>query len=131
MQHYQVFFLEDYAALAGLPDLDPNYAGMIDQVVASRASVFVGTYFSSFSAYVGRMRGYHGASGKTMYYSHPNYWNQTHSWGERTLDSCGTDTMRSSSDAHSTLSLSLVSLSSRLVLSEGVSSRVGWNRRRR
>merc|ERR1719253_39202 len=80
MKHYRVSFLDDYAAIAGLDSLDPNYGGMIDQVVASRSSVFVGTYFSSFSAYIGRTRGYHGLSGKKMYYSHPGYWNQTHSW---------------------------------------------------
>jgi hypothetical protein len=39
--------------LAGLADVDPNFVGMIDQVVASQGRVFVGTYFSSFSAYIG------------------------------------------------------------------------------
>ncbi|KAL9191105.1 hypothetical protein ACHAXT_000811 [Thalassiosira profunda] len=80
MKHYKVRFLSDYAELAGLSNLDPNYVGMIDQIVASRARDFVGTYFSSFSAYIGRIRGYHSISGKRMFYSHPNYWNQTHSW---------------------------------------------------
>ena len=80
MKHYRVRFLNDYSDLAGLPNLDPNFVGMIDQVVASRASKFVGTYFSSFSAYIGRMRGYHSVSGKQMFYSHPDYWNETHSW---------------------------------------------------
>jgi hypothetical protein len=81
MEHYKVRFLDDYYELAGLSNLDPNFVGMIEQVVASRARVFVGTYFSSFSAYTGRMRGYHGLSGKQMFYSHPRYWNETHSWG--------------------------------------------------
>jgi len=79
-KHYQARFLDDYNELVGLSDLDPNYVGMIDQVVASRSKVFVGTYFSSFSAFIGRMRAYHGLSGKKMYYSHPDYWNETHSW---------------------------------------------------
>jgi len=79
-KHYKVRFLDDYAELVGLSQLDPNFAGMIDQVVASRSTVFVGTYFSSFSAFIGRMRAYHGLSGNTMYYSHPERWNETHSW---------------------------------------------------
>lgn len=53
MEHYNVRFLDDYSSLAGLADVDPNFVGMIDQVVASRGRVFVGTYFSSFSAYIG------------------------------------------------------------------------------
>ena len=52
MKHYKVRFLDDYRKLAGLDDLDPNFVGMIDQVVASKARDFVGTYFSSFSALV-------------------------------------------------------------------------------
>jgi hypothetical protein len=58
MEHYKVRFLDDYSVLAGLSELDPNYVGMIEQVVASRASVFVGTYFSSFSAYTGEFCSY-------------------------------------------------------------------------
>ena len=81
-KHYKLRFLDDYAEMAGLSELDPNFVGMIDQVVASRATVFVGTYFSSFSAYIGRMRAYHGMSAKTMYYSHPSRWNETHHWGK-------------------------------------------------
>mmetsp|Transcript_50983 Transcript_50983/g.58943 ORF Transcript_50983/g.58943 Transcript_50983/m.58943 type:complete len:593 (-) Transcript_50983:75-1853(-) len=80
MKHYKVRFLSDYEELAGLSNLDPNFVGMIDQVVASKARDFVGTYFSSFSAYIGRMRGYHNISGKRMFYSHPKYFYETHSW---------------------------------------------------
>jgi hypothetical protein len=54
MEHYTVRFLDDYTKLAGLDKLDPNFVGMIDQVVASRGWDFVGTYFSSFSAYIGK-----------------------------------------------------------------------------
>ncbi|KAL7533903.1 hypothetical protein ACHAXR_005519 [Thalassiosira sp. AJA248-18] len=80
MKHYKVRFLDDYSELVNLSNLDPNYVGMIDQIVASKARDFVGTYFSSFSAYIGRMRGYHAISGKRMFYSHRKYWNATHSW---------------------------------------------------
>ena len=81
-KHYKLRFLEDFKDLIGLDKLDPNYIGMIDQIVASRGRDFVGTYFSSLSAYIGRMRGYRYISGKRMFYSHPDYWNETHSWGK-------------------------------------------------
>ena len=79
-EHYRVRFLDDYSKLAGLSDLDPNFVGMIDQIVASRSRTFVGTYFSSFSAYIGRMRGYSGVSDIDMLYGQRSHWNETHSW---------------------------------------------------
>ncbi|KAL3775210.1 hypothetical protein HJC23_010698 [Cyclotella cryptica] len=79
-RRYHLKFLSDYKELAGLDRLDPNFAGMIDQVIASRGREFVGTYFSSFSAFIGRMRGYHGMSGRTMHYGHIKHMNETHSW---------------------------------------------------
>lgn len=39
--------------------VDPKFYGMIDQVVASRSEVFLGTYFSSFTNGINRLRGYH------------------------------------------------------------------------
>lgn len=32
---------------------------MIDQLVAAKADKFVGTYFSTFTGYINRIRGYH------------------------------------------------------------------------
>ena len=52
-----VRFLDDYWEEAGLADLDPNYMGMIDTIVASRGRVFGGTFFSTFTGYINRMRG--------------------------------------------------------------------------
>ena len=37
--------------------VDPKFYGMIDQVVASRSEVFLGTYFSSFTNGINRLRG--------------------------------------------------------------------------
>ena len=54
-----------------LKDVNPNYYGMVDQVVCSRAKVWAGTYWSTFSAYIHRMRGYHGL-GEASYYHTPN-----------------------------------------------------------
>ena len=79
-RHYELRFLSDFGEIAGLNGLDPNLVGMLDQVVASGGERFVGTYFSSFSAYVGRIRGYRGVPSTKMYYGHPDRWNETHSW---------------------------------------------------
>merc|ERR1712037_185949 len=68
-EHYTVRFLSDYKELAGFDNLDPNFVGQIDQVVCVGGKDFLGTYFSSFTAYIGRLRGYHKISGKRMYYS--------------------------------------------------------------
>jgi hypothetical protein len=68
-QHHELRFLDDYWELAGLADLDPNYMGMIDTIVASRGRVFAGTWFSTFSGYINRLRGYHGMSMEDSWYS--------------------------------------------------------------
>lgn len=55
-QHYNLFFMKDFMHLLG--DVNPNYFGMIDQVVASSGQIFIGTYLSTFSGYINRLRGY-------------------------------------------------------------------------
>jgi len=57
MDHYNVFFLKDFLHL--VPDLNKNYYGMLDQLIASRGQTFIGAYFSTFTGYINRMRGYH------------------------------------------------------------------------
>lgn len=54
---YNVFFLEDFSHL--IKDVDPNFYGMIEQLVCTRGTKFVGTFYSTFSAYINRIRGYH------------------------------------------------------------------------
>jgi len=61
-------FLDDYFELAGLGNLNPNFLGMIDQVICTRGNIFVGTWFSTFSGYITRMRGYMGKLDSTIYY---------------------------------------------------------------
>jgi hypothetical protein len=68
-KHHTLRYLDDYWELAGLGDLDPNYMGMIDTIVASRGRAFAGTWFSTFSGYINRLRGYHGMSMKDSWYS--------------------------------------------------------------
>lgn len=80
-EHYQIFFLDDFKDL--LRGVDTNYYGMIEQVVASRGETFVGCYYSTFSAYINRLRGYHSqkmkADGwekgiiKSWYYTPPEF----------------------------------------------------------
>ncbi len=42
--------------------------GMVDTIVASRGRIFVGTWFSTFTGYINRMRGYHGMTMKDSYF---------------------------------------------------------------
>ena len=47
-------FLDDYFDIAELHHINPNFLGMIDQVVCTRGSIFIGTWFSTFSGYITR-----------------------------------------------------------------------------
>lgn len=61
-QHYRIYFLNSFPRLyAGL---NTNFYGMLDQLIASRGKVFVGTYFSTFTGYINRLRGYHAQKDK-------------------------------------------------------------------
>jgi len=65
-QHYQVYFLDDFKHL--FKDLNTNYYGMLDQLIASKGRTFVGTYHSTFTGYINRMRGYHAQKYKLQGY---------------------------------------------------------------
>ena len=56
-KHYNIYFLSDFRYL--IEGINVNYFGMLDQRVASRGRTFVGVYFSTFTGYINRMRGYH------------------------------------------------------------------------
>lgn len=56
-KHYNLLFLGDFTDL--LKSVDPNYYGMIEQLVCARGDKFVGTFYSTFTAYINRVRGYH------------------------------------------------------------------------
>mmetsp|Transcript_12316 Transcript_12316/g.17538 ORF Transcript_12316/g.17538 Transcript_12316/m.17538 type:complete len:406 (+) Transcript_12316:581-1798(+) len=80
---HELRFLDDYMDIAGLKNIDPNYFGMLDTIVASRGRVFGGTYFSTFSGFIARMRGYHGMSVNSTYYGYlPNKFS-TRDWDPR------------------------------------------------
>lgn len=67
-QHHQVRFLDDYWDMAKLGDLDPFFLGMVDTIIASHGRQFAGTWFSTFTGYINRMRGYLGYSIKDSWY---------------------------------------------------------------
>jgi GDP-fucose protein O-fucosyltransferase len=56
LKKYRVLFLDDLVHL--IPGVNTNYYGMIDQLVASRGRFFFGCWFSTFTGYINRIRGY-------------------------------------------------------------------------
>eukprot|EP00554_Chaetoceros_debilis_P012580 CAMPEP_0194115626 /NCGR_PEP_ID=MMETSP0150-20130528/24183_1 /TAXON_ID=122233 /ORGANISM="Chaetoceros debilis, Strain MM31A-1" /LENGTH=591 /DNA_ID=CAMNT_0038806157 /DNA_START=97 /DNA_END=1868 /DNA_ORIENTATION=- len=79
-EHNNVKFLDDYWDYADLGKLDGNYMGMIDTIIASRGRSFAGTFRSTFTGYINRMRGYHGMSMKDSYYGFLEKKKVTHEW---------------------------------------------------
>ena len=65
-QHYDVVFLDDFKH--ELEGVNTNYYGMIDQLVASRGRTFYGCWFSTFTGYINRLRGYHADDHQTKGY---------------------------------------------------------------
>lgn len=63
-----VKYLDDYMDFAGLKTINPNFLGMIDAVICTRGETFVGTWFSTFSGYITRLRGYMGYLDSSVYY---------------------------------------------------------------
>ncbi|KAJ1460152.1 GDP-fucose protein O-fucosyltransferase-domain-containing protein [Pelagophyceae sp. CCMP2097] len=68
---WNVVFMQNFTReKAGpLADVNPNYFGMVDSIVCARAAEFAGTWFSTFSGYIHRLRGYHGLGEQTYYHS--------------------------------------------------------------
>lgn len=69
-KHYKVYFLDDF--MDELKDVNTNYYGMLDQRIASRGRTFIGTYYSTFTGYINRMRGYHSQKDKAEGYEKGN-----------------------------------------------------------
>jgi hypothetical protein len=65
-EHYHVYLLDDFAHL--LKDVNSNFYGHLDQRIASRGRRFIGTYYSTFTGYINRMRGYHAQMDKAEGY---------------------------------------------------------------
>jgi hypothetical protein len=64
--HYDLLFMDDFQT--ELQGVNTNYYGMIDQLVASRGRVFFGCFFSTFTGYINRIRGYHSVNDKAPGY---------------------------------------------------------------
>lgn len=60
--HYNLLFLDDFKDQ--IRNVNPNYYGMLDQLIASRGTVFVGAFYSTFTGYINRLRGYHAQKDK-------------------------------------------------------------------
>jgi hypothetical protein len=56
-EHYHVYFLDDF--MHELKGVNTNFYGMLDQRIASRGRKFIGCFYSTFTGYINRMRGYH------------------------------------------------------------------------
>lgn len=65
-KHYKLYFLHDFHHL--LKGVNKNYYGMLDQLVASRGRLFAGSYYSTFTGYINRIRGYHSQKDKLLGY---------------------------------------------------------------
>lgn len=69
---WEVRMLRDFTKKGALKDVNPNWFGMVESIVCSRAKAFAGTYFSTFTGYIHRIRGYHGL-GESTYYHHKRF----------------------------------------------------------
>ncbi|CAB1100152.1 unnamed protein product [Ectocarpus sp. CCAP 1310/34] len=54
---HRVFYLDDFQDV--LDGIDPSYYLMIDTIVASQGRTFIGTWRSTFTGYITRLRGYY------------------------------------------------------------------------
>jgi hypothetical protein len=68
-KHHNLRFLDDYWDVAQLTKVK-SLLGMVDTIVASHGRTFTGTWFSTFSGYINRMRGYSGYSIEDSWYSY-------------------------------------------------------------
>ena len=69
-EHHDIRFLDDYWEVGKLGELDPYFLSMIDTIIASHGRTFAGTWFSTFTGYINRMRGYLGYSIKDSWYGY-------------------------------------------------------------
>lgn len=63
---YDVVYLDDFMHL--LEGINTNYYGMLDQLITSRSRTFFGCWFSTFTGYINRLRGYHADNDKSPGY---------------------------------------------------------------
>jgi hypothetical protein len=66
---WKISFLQDYMRKGILKDSNPNVHGMVESIVCSRSKRFAGTWMSTFSGYIHRLRGYHGLGEASYFHS--------------------------------------------------------------
>eukprot|EP01065_Artemidia_motanka_P006022 TRINITY_DN12927_c0_g2_i1.p1 TRINITY_DN12927_c0_g2~~TRINITY_DN12927_c0_g2_i1.p1 ORF type:complete len:423 (+),score=131.93 TRINITY_DN12927_c0_g2_i1:767-2035(+) len=66
-QGYRLRFYGDFVEAAGLADVSPSHVGMVETMVAVAADRFIGTYWSTFTGYITRLRMYAGRR-QTFYF---------------------------------------------------------------
>ena len=70
---HRIVFLDDFCDSKCIGALDnPNLIGMIEQAVIAQGRVFIGTWYSTFTGYSQRIRGYLGLANES-YYSLPEH----------------------------------------------------------
>lgn len=109
----RIRYLDDFMDYAELREINPNFLGalvsvvgwwytqlltallllpgMIDQVVCTRGQIFVGTWFSTFTGYITRMRGYLGYPDSSVYFGDMAHRYQISAAGYSALTSSGTN----------------------------------------
>lgn len=76
----ELAFIEDVAGVARLSELNPNFAGIVELVIAAESRSFAGTWFSTFSGYINRLRGYRGLDGRSSFYHYQKKRDEMHTW---------------------------------------------------
>ncbi len=67
---WKIKFLHNYTKDKGMfKGMNPNLFGMMESIVCSRAEAFAGTFHSTFTGFIHRLRGYHGLGESTYYHS--------------------------------------------------------------
>jgi hypothetical protein len=54
---WKLRFLDDYLKRGMIKNVNPNQHGMVESIVCSKAKAFAGTYYSTFTGYIHRLRG--------------------------------------------------------------------------
>jgi hypothetical protein len=67
---WNIRFLGDFIKRGVLDGINPHAFPFLEVIASSRAKKFAGTYFSTFTGYIHRLRGYHGL-GEESYYHTP------------------------------------------------------------
>jgi hypothetical protein len=66
--YFELYFIDDFRSL--LPqDLPADSIACVEQMICALANLFIGTKLSTYSAYITRLRGYHGAADKQTYFT--------------------------------------------------------------